>query len=211
MVARNNRLILQGPLGGPGVQGGVMVFSKGMSRRSAGFTLIEVLVTTTLMTACSVVAIIQLLPGIRSDSALQQVMIQLRQARLMAIDERRDYTVTFQGTNELVVVRQEIPSGTTQISDTFLPKDVTFMLTPGLPDTPDAFGNGYPVNFACPGNTVPCSILFQSDGTVLANGVLVNGTVFMAVAGSTDSARAVTLMGSTGRVHAFRSNGSAWF
>ena len=164
-----------------------------------------------LMTAVSVVAIIQLLPGTRADSALEQVMIQMRQARLNSIDQRRDFTVTFQGANELVVVRQEVPNGTTLISDTFLPNSVSYMVFAGMPDTPDGFGNTYPLNFACPLNTVPCSILFQSDGTVLANGVLINGTVYMGVTGSKTSARAVTVMGSTGRIHAFHSNGSTWF
>jgi prepilin-type N-terminal cleavage/methylation domain-containing protein len=182
-----------------------------MSRPSPGFSLLEVLAVISIMTAVSVVAIIQLLPGIRSDSALEQVMIQLRQARLSSVDERRDFTVTFRGNNEVVVVRQEVPNGTTTISDTFLPHGVIYMLFGALPDTPDAFGKTYPLNFTCPSHTTPCSILFQSDGTVLANGVLINGTVFMGVAGSTNSARAVTVMGGTGRIHGFHSNGASWF
>jgi type II secretory pathway pseudopilin PulG len=182
-----------------------------MAKTNSGFSVLEMLTVVALMTTVTVVAIIRLLPETRADSALQEVMIQLRQTRLSSIDQRRDFTVTFQGTNELVVVRQEVPTGTTPISDTFLPKGVTYMLLAGLPDTPDGFGNAYPVNFACPANTVPCSILFQSDGTVLANGAPVNGTVFMGVAGSKESARAVTVLGATGRVHAFHTNGVVWF
>jgi hypothetical protein len=163
-----------------------------------------------LVTGTGVFTIKTLLPTLRADAALEQMLLQLRRARTMSVNQRRNFTVTFQGTNELVVVRQEIPTGTTPISDTFLPGNMVYTVFAGVPDTPDNFGNPQAVNFAC-GGTLPCSIVFQSDGSVLANGTAVNGTVFMGLPGNTKTARAVTVMGPTGRLRGYRYNNVAWF
>jgi hypothetical protein len=180
-----------------------------------GVTLVELMLGVALIMVVigsSIFTISNILPTLRADSGLEQMEIQLRQARFSSIDQRRNFTVTFQGTNEVVVVRQEVPAGTTIISDTFLPSGMVYMVFSGLPDTPDGFGNAYAVNFACPGNTVPCSIVFQSDGSVLAaNNAIMNGTVFIGVAGNTTTARAVTVMGATGRIHGYHSTGTSWF
>ena len=184
-------------------------------RSEKGVTLLELMLGVTVILVVigsSIFAISTVLPTIRADSGLEQMEIQLRQARLSSIDQRRNFTVTFQGTSELVVVRQEVPAGTTTISDTFLPPGMVYMVFSGLPDTPDGFGKAYALNFACPGNTVPCSIVFQSDGSVLAaNNAMMNGAVFIGVAGNPGTARAVTVMGATGRIHGYHSTGTSWF
>ena len=191
-------------------------------RNEKGVTLLEVLTVVAVMmllTVGSIFTVSNILPTLRADSGLEQVLIQLRQARLNSIDQRRDFTVTFTGTHELVVVRQEVvptpcPCPTTAISDTFLPQGMVYMLftgPPALPDTPDLFGKANALNFNCPGGVAPCSILFQSDGSVLSNGVLLNGTVFMGIAGNAKTARAVTVMGSTGRMRGYHCTGTVWF
>jgi hypothetical protein len=200
------------PLEKPLLQGGIEMTPL---RNEEGVTLFELMLgvgVIMVVVGSSIFTISTVLPKLRADSGLEQMEIQLRQARISSIDQRRDFTVTFQGTNELVVVRQEVPAGTTIISDTFLPPGMVYMVFSGLPDTPDGFGNAYALNFACPGNTVPCSIVFQSDGSVLAvNNAMMNGTVFMGVAGNATTARAVTVMGATGRIHGYHSTGTSWF
>ena len=187
----------------------------GRVRNEQGFSLVEVLIVVAVMMVLmgmSIFTVSTVLPTLRADSALSEVLTQLRQARLSSIDQRRNFTATFQGTNELVVVRQEVPAGTTAISDTFLPQGMVYMVFAGVPDTPDGFGNANALNFSCPGNTVPCSIVFQSDGSVLSNGVLQNGTVFIGrTAGNKNTARAVTVMGSTGRMRGYHCSGTSWF
>jgi hypothetical protein len=56
------------------------------------------------------------------------------------------------------------------------------------------------------------TILFNSDGTLIdQQGRPINGTVFLAVRGGTDrSARAITVLGATGRVRAYRWTGAEW-
>ena len=193
------------------------------ARNEEGFSLVEMMIVVAvvgLLTGTGVLTVRTILPTLRADAALQQILIQLRQARTMSVSQRRNFTVTFRGTNELVVVRQEVPPAgglppvppvTTAMSDTFLPGVMVYMVSTGVPDTPDGFGNAQALNF-CPAS-VACSssLVFQSDGSVLANGKVVNGTVFMGVPGNTKTARAVTVMGSTGRMRGYRCNGAAWF
>jgi hypothetical protein len=54
---------------------------------------------------------------------------------------------------------------------------------------------------------------FQNDGELVDGSTFqpINGTVFLGVSTlNTTSARAITVLGSTGRVRAWKFNGSAW-
>jgi len=181
-----------------------------------GFSLIELLTTLAIIgiiCGMSYMAFANILPGLRADSAMQVLMIQLRQAREASVDQRRNVTVTFQGTAELVTVRQNLPNGTTTLSDYILPYGMVFNVFGGVPDVPapDNNGNGQSVNFPnCAG--LPCTITFQSDGSVVdGNGNPINGTVFIGKNGGQNStARAVALLGSTGKMKGYRYNGAVW-
>jgi prepilin-type N-terminal cleavage/methylation domain-containing protein len=190
-------------------------------RKDSGFSVTELLIAITIagiLMGAAWTIIINTIPMVRADSALETVVSQLRQARFGAVDQRRNFLVTFNGTAEIVVVRQEINittgavSGTTPVADVFLPPGVTYTVMAGVPDTPDGFGNSGPVaGFNCSGNTTPCQLTFQSDGEVLSGTVPVNGTVFFGIAGSKNTQRAVTIMGATGRTKGYRFNGTAWY
>ena len=83
---------------------------------------------------------------------------------------------------------------------------MTYLLVAGIPDTPDAFGNGRAVNFGG-----PTTVWFLADGSLTdANGVPVSGTVFLATPSQPLSARAVTVLGPTGRIQGYRWDGKAW-
>jgi type II secretory pathway pseudopilin PulG len=186
-----------------------------------------VIVIIGIVSALAIVAFTNELPTLRADSALQLLEAQIRQAREAAVDQRRSILVTFQGTGEMVTVRQNLNVTTTPptvISTTTLgdfildPNQMVFNVFNGLPDTPDAFGNSQPVSFtdtttsaqACP--NLPCTITFQGDGSVVDNaGNYVNGTVFIGSVGSKITARAVTILGSTGRIKGYRYKTNAWF
>jgi hypothetical protein len=52
---------------------------------------------------------------------------------------------------------------------------------------------------------------FTPEGTFVDElGQTLNGTVFVALANDTLSCRAITILGSTGRVRAYRWDGSQW-
>lgn len=177
--------------------------------REAGFTLVEILMTLLIMTVVTAIAatiMTNVIPTVHADSSLELVEAELRQAREGAMDQRRTFVVTFKGTNEITVQRIELSGSLTPIADYFLGEDVTYTLIPTAPDTPDGFGNTLAVNFS--GSN---SFEFLGDGTAVnASGQLVNGTVFMAISGNPITARAVTVMGATGRIKGYSYNGSTW-
>jgi prepilin-type N-terminal cleavage/methylation domain-containing protein len=182
--------------------------------REGGFSLLELLLTILVIGIVSGFAIYSfnnVLPTLRSDSALQFLVAQLRQTRQSALDQRRNFTVNFLGTNELRVERNELcatpPCTVSLVADYFLPYNMTYMLFPSLPDTPDGFGTAQAVGF----NGSATTIIFQGDGTVVdASGLFANGTVFIGRAGNSATARAVTVMGATGRVRGYRFDGTAF-
>ena len=105
---------------------------------------------------------------------------------------------------------KEVPGpATTVLSTVFLEGGIQYSLVNGLPDTPDAFGIGAPIDFG-----VVTNIKFTPDGTLVNPGRTVrhiNGdSVFFAIPNLDLSARAITVLGSTGRIRAYRWNGRLW-
>ena len=191
--------------------------------RARGFSLIEMSVVATIVFIVAGMAILQLQPSwqqSQTNAALDQVKNALRQARETAISQRRSISVQFSGTNtislyQLVVVGTTSTIATTPFLSMAVQKNVKFMTFTGLPDTPDGFGlpgggNGIEFGLVVGGPTT--GMQFQSDGTFTDGaGTVINGTVFMGIANVPASARAVTVLGSTGRVRAYRGTGSGWF
>jgi len=182
-----------------------------------GFTTLELVLSIAIIgvvCASGFVAYNNALPSIRADSGMQLLEASLRQARETSVDTRRSFTVTFQGTSELVGAATGvtcISSTTYPCFDYFLPEQMVYTLFTGLPDTPDGFGDTSAVNYNCPNGTLPCTITFQSDGSVLdGNNASNNGSIFIGVAGQTQTARAVTVLSSTGKIKGWRYNGTAW-
>lgn len=180
-------------------------------RSDAGVSLIELLITIAVFAIVSGMAatiMINVMPSVHADSSMELLVSTLQQAHQAAISQRRNFLVTFIGTNEIKVQREELPPGSgtlTTISDNLLGNGVTYTLLTGVPDTPDGFGNSLAITFAS------SQIVFMSDGTAMnTSNQIMNGTVFMAIGKNPDTARAVTVMGATSRVKGYRYNGSAW-
>jgi Tfp pilus assembly protein FimT len=186
--------------------------------------MVELLVTIAIIgivTGIAVFTFTNALPTIRADSAMQLLQAQLRQAREIAVDQRRNIQITFQGVGEMVTVRQNLnitttpPTviSTTTLSDYILnPNQMTFTVLSGVPDTPDGFGKSTAVAFNCGSPPLPCTITFQSDGSAVDHtGAYINGTVFIGNATNPLTARAVTVFGTTGRIKGYRYNGKVWF
>ncbi|HEV2500634.1 MAG TPA: prepilin-type N-terminal cleavage/methylation domain-containing protein [Terriglobia bacterium] len=188
------------------------LLGEGAHRRSeAGVSLIELLITIAVFAIVSGMAatiMINVMPSVHADSSMELVVSTLQQAHQAAISQRRNFLVTFIGTNEIKVQREELPPGSgtlTTISDNLLGNGVTYTLVTGVPDTPDGFGSSKAITFT---SNV---IVFMSDGTAVdTSSNLLNGTVFMAIGSNPATSRAVTVMGATSRVKGYRYNGSAW-
>jgi len=176
----------------------------------AGYSLMEMMVVVGVMgviTGIAVVTVSTSRQGLKGDGAMRVVMAQMTQARELAITQRRNMRLTFTGTSSVQIVREEVPGPTlTTLSSVPFEGGAQFLLVAGVPDTPDAFGNATAVYFS--GAT---EIKFGPDGTFVdQNGNQLNGSVFLSLANMKLSARAVTIMCSTGRVRAYKWDGSSW-
>ena len=189
------------------------LWTLGRDRLDQGFSSIEMLATVAIIVIISGIAYLaftNILPTIRSDSALQDLAVQIRLARETSVRLRRNVLVTFQGINEIASVSQNLDLSTSPLTDYFLPYEMVYTVLAAVPDTPDAYGNTNAVNFNCTSALPsPCTITFQSDGSVLdSTGAAVNGTVFIGKMGQPITARAVTIFGATGHIRGYRYNGS---
>jgi type II secretory pathway pseudopilin PulG len=181
----------------------------------AGFTLIQLVSALAIIVIVTVIAYesyYNALPALRANTAMQLLEAELRQAREVSIDQRRTVQVTFQGTAELVGVIQGINgAANTTIYDYFLPEGFVYVVFSSIGDTPDGFGNSAAVTYNCPANSLPCTIYFQSDGSVLDGGQgSSNGSIFIGLTGNTNTARAVTILSATGKIKGWHYTGSGW-
>jgi type II secretory pathway pseudopilin PulG len=190
----------------------------------AGFSTVELMVALAMTAVLTAIAILQLRPSMRnarSDSAMHIVVDQLRQAREYAIANRRYVAISFPvvGTEQQIAIQQmnSMTPGAGLvnpiISSIPLPDPVTFVIIGTLPDTPDGFGNGAAIDFEGVSGGPAGGMLFQSDGELLDGGTLqpINGSVFIAEPNQPTTARAVTVLGTTGRIRGWKSNGTNWF
>lgn len=188
--------------------------------------MLELVIVVTLMLIVMAFVIIQLGPSLRisrSNTAMRQVVDQIRQAREYSIERRRYIQISFPIVNGQYSVQTQQMNTLTAgagvvnvvLSTVPIQGPLQFFVYPTMPDTPDGFGNGFAVCFGGVDGGPPSGLLFQSDGE------LVDGTAFLPISGtvfigdpdpsqSSSLARAVTVMGSTGRVRGWKSTGTNW-
>jgi Tfp pilus assembly protein FimT len=208
-----------------------------ISRRSSGkrghrgISLVEMMVVVAIAMTIAGMIVVHLTPTLqtfRSNAAASQVVDVFRQAREYAITYRRYVQITFpnysaHGVNNAIAITVKNSMTPTYggpvqpdvlLATVYLSGTVTFQLEAGQPDTPDAFGNATPVNFAGVDGGPTTGMYFQADGTfVNLSGVYVNGSVFLGQNNSGATARAVTILGTTGRIRSYNINGAGtgWF
>jgi prepilin-type N-terminal cleavage/methylation domain-containing protein len=175
-----------------------------------GFTVVELLTVVAIVSIISAIVIggfSAYAATVQGDSDMRTVEWQLKLARETAINQRRSVEVQFTAPNHIVLVRHNLPAGTTVVSTIYLEHGAAFMFFGNQPDTPDRFGRATePVAFGA-----AQQILFTADGMLTDElGNPLNGTVFLGEAGRPMSARALTVFGPTARIRSYRWNGAAW-
>ncbi|HYL85298.1 MAG TPA: type II secretion system protein [Candidatus Angelobacter sp.] len=184
-----------------------------MERRQKGFSAIELLVAVAIIGVVLTMALIQwtsIMPNAKANSAVDQLLYRLRSAREQAIAHRRNVQVQFVGTNQLTISELWL-AGTPPPPVTYtFEGGAQFMLIAGVPDTPMGFGNSAAVYFENLSGGPPI-MQFTTNGSFIDGGnTFVNGTVFVGISGVKQSARAVTILGATGRVREYRYDGTQW-
>jgi len=178
-----------------------------------GFSLLETLIVIGIIFILSAITMMKsfgTMDSYHANSAMDTVVSQLRVARQMAISQRRRVIVSFDQSNMQISYQVMAPTttGTTEQNGTVvtmpLPKSTQFVLESGPPDTPMGFGNSAAIYI---GNLSggPSIMQFNSTGTFtdITGYNVLNGTVFVGVPNKPTTARAITIMGSTGRVRQY--------
>src|SRR5216110_2223174 len=115
-----------------------------------GFTLLESLIVISMSMTILAISILQLQPTMqlfRSRAVTGQVKGTLRQARELAISERRSIVVQFAGNNTIQLFEVLEPTNTmalTPFLTVSIGSGVQFMTFSGETDTPDGFGRIFP-------------------------------------------------------------------
>jgi prepilin-type N-terminal cleavage/methylation domain-containing protein len=180
---------------------------------SSGFSLIELLIVVAIA-VCAMSASILVMPNFirdrKSDSAMTEVVAVMRQAKDLAVADRRDMEIRFVPPNEIQIWRWEVPtsSGKTQVRSVRIENSMQFCVMAGVPDTPDGFGNAAAVDFDS-----AATLVFRTEGMFTdANANLdpISGTVFLGVPNQQLTARAVTVFGPTALIRSYRWMGRQW-
>jgi len=174
-----------------------------------GFSLLEMLLVIAITITLAGMAIISIngtLPQQQATAGMDSAMDVFRQGRDMAISQRRYYQLNSGGSlaaNQLQLQRVEINGSFTALPVMTLPSPAQFGLDSGVTDTPDGFCGTPPANGLCLGSTATQQWL--SDGT-FANtaGQPQNATVFVHIPTSSGAQRAFTVLGTTGRIRAYK-------
>ena len=184
------------------------------SRKSqSGFSIAELVVTVGVLMVGGGIAVMNIsgaLRGAHVETAYQNTLDQLRFARQVAIDKRTVCRVDFAAPGTISVT-QAFADGTPVTTETItLPADVQYTIVTGMPTppaaTPDNLGNGnVAIDFDRVAGGSGTTIFFQPDGSALdANGRVNDGVIYMARPNELNSARAITLLGTTGRIRGWR-------
>jgi type II secretory pathway pseudopilin PulG len=186
------------------------------NRGQRGFTLLETLIVVGLIMVVTGIAVVQTFSSMqsyRANAAMDVVMSQLRVARQLGISQRRAVLIQFNNAVNPPTVGYQVQARPLVAGDVNgpwvikpLPVQMQFVEEAGVPDTPMSFGTcgGAPVCIG--GGCVPGSMYFTSTGAFSSdeNGVFpCNGTIFIGTPNQPGTARAVTIMGGTGRVRPY--------
>jgi prepilin-type N-terminal cleavage/methylation domain-containing protein len=187
-------------------------FSNGSQR---GFSLLEILTALAIISIIMAMAVLNygsILPNYKANAAMDQLLYQLRSARERAIAHRRNVTVAFVGTNQLTITEVWLVGVAPPPTTVSFEGGAQYTVFSGVPDIPAPynFGNTAPVYFGGLSGGPPI-MQFSTTGSFINGGNgLVDGTVFMGIPGKPSTARAISILGATGRVREYHWDGTQW-
>ncbi|MFQ5738228.1 MAG: Tfp pilus assembly protein FimT/FimU [Acidobacteriota bacterium] len=174
----------------------------GLKSGESGFTLFELILTSAvgmLLLGIGLPLVQESVRQARADGGMSLTLCQLRLARQFAVSQRRTQRVTFIPPATILLERQELGGSWTEVSRQPLPDPIEFKVEPGVPqtmtETPDRLGAADAISF---GGSTQVYFDAQSFATDAA-GNPTNGIVYLSAPGDLATARAVTLVGGTGR------------
>jgi len=200
------------------------------SRAQQGFSLMEMVVVVGLAFVVMAFAVINTMStstAAVANAAMDTLISQLRQARELAIAKRRNVQIQFTAPNQIQTTVLTLPGEPvpTPLPVVYLNNSgaqMTYTVFASLPDTPMNFGNATAINLQQPTGGGAWTVMFTTSGAFVGtaqgasslylttNNNPVNASIFLGIAGKTNTARAVTIFGATGRVRSYYWTGSSW-
>jgi prepilin-type N-terminal cleavage/methylation domain-containing protein len=185
------------------------------NRLQRGFSLLEILTGLAIISVVLAMGMLNystILPNFKANSAMDQLLYQLRSARERAIAHRREVQVQFGGTNQLTITELWLVGTAPPASTVSFEGGAQYIVFSTIPDLPAPFnfGNTAGVYFGGVSGGPPI-MKFSTTGSFIDGGnTLVNGTVFMGIPGKPSTARAISILGATGRVREYHWDGTQW-
>lgn len=191
-------------------------------RGQQGFSLLElmtVLVVTFIVTGMAIYSFSGSFQTFNVNSSMASVASELRAARQTAISKRRNVQVfidqTFVVDNRQHVSYQIQPQGGEKAfpidQSGELTRNTKFLIFGAIPDTPMKFGKSSAVYIGGVSGGPPAGMFFNSSGAFVdTSNSPIDGTLFIGQANQPSTARAVTILGSTGRVRTYTWDGTQW-
>ena len=185
------------------------------SRKNRGFSLLELLIVIAIGLTMAGVTFIALMPLFKQnhiDQAYDTTLSVLRSYRNQSIEQSKRYILTFTTPGTITVqywgVAVPVSPAPVTVATYTLPPDMQFAVQSGFPaTTPDGQGTAAISLNACTvveaGN--PCLIFYPDGSAQDDSGNYNSGVVYITRPTSNMySSRAITVMGTTGRVRGWR-------
>jgi prepilin-type N-terminal cleavage/methylation domain-containing protein len=190
---------------------------KAKKKLEKGFSLLESLLVVAVvgvMTGIAILGSAGPMQTYTANAAMDVISSQLRIARQISISQRRYVKVVVDPVAKTISYQTYsltfAPEGL--LTTVPLPPRTGFILETGIPDTPMAFGNTSAILIGGVSGGPPSGMYFTPTGS-FSDGTFynaVNGTIFIGVPNQPSSARAVTILGSTGRIRPYVWSSSHW-
>jgi prepilin-type N-terminal cleavage/methylation domain-containing protein len=185
------------------------------SRLEKGFSLLEGMVVIGVISIVMAMAILgfrTILQGSKADSGMDRVLTELRSARERAISHRSEVQVEFLGANQLRLTEIWAVGNPPPPTTVTLEGGAQYTIFGSVPDVPAPYNYGKiaPVFFGGVAGGPPIMKFTTNGAFIDAGNTFLNGTLFLGLPGDPSSARAITVLGPTGRIREYRWNGTAW-
>jgi len=178
-----------------------------------GFTLVEMMIVVAVAGVLAAVAIGMSTTAVtmsKGEAGAAQLDGFLKRHREMALARRRDIEIQFDPPNRVRSVQRwgvgDANTDPIDLETLTLEGGIEFRVFDGMPDTPNAFGNGNAVTL---GGLEP--VMFASEGMFMdVAGNPINATISLGIEDDPLTATAVTILGTTATIERWRWNGASW-